>query len=202
MTSDVYNPLDKENLGRSVADALLMNPLKRLLDITPFEGSGIYAIYTTTQAAPYELLAKLDYGSFNYPPVYVGKAIPEGGRKGVTGPEAKAGRSLYNRLRKHSQSLGDASNLNPSEFWCRYLVVDDIWIPLGESLLINRFSPVWNVVLDGFGNNDPGKGRYSGLRPRWDVLHPGRSWAKKCQPRPESPELLSAEVRKHLELYA
>ena len=39
------------------------------------------------------------------------------------------------------------------------LSVDDIWIPLTESLLIERFKLVWNRVLDGFGNQDPGKER-------------------------------------------
>jgi hypothetical protein len=60
-------------------------------------------------------------------------------------------------------------------------VVDDIWIPLGESLLIEMFSPVWNRLIDGFGNHDPGKGRYQQQRSPWDVLHPGRSWAEKLQ---------------------
>jgi hypothetical protein len=41
-------------------------------------------------------------------------------------------------------------------------------------------------LIDGFGNHDPGSGRYKGVRPRWDVLHPGRSWADKCQPRQET----------------
>jgi len=30
---------------------------------------------------------------------------------------------------------------------------------------------VWNVVIDGFGNHDPGAGRYNGERTRWDTLH-------------------------------
>ncbi len=32
-----------------------------------------------------------------------------------------------------------------------------------------------NKIIDGFGNHDPGKGRYNQLRSRWDKLHPGRS---------------------------
>jgi hypothetical protein len=31
--------------------------------------------------------------------------------------------------------------------------VDDIWIPLGESLLIEMFSPLWNKVLDAMALN-------------------------------------------------
>ncbi len=60
--------------------------------------------------------------------------------------------------------------------------MDDIWIPLGESLLIQMFTPVWNRLIDGFGNHDPGKGRYQGQMPSWDVLHPGRGWVGRLQP--------------------
>ena len=34
--------------------------------------------------------------------------------------------------------------------------MDDIWIPLGESLLIEMFVPLWNRILDGFGIHDLG----------------------------------------------
>jgi len=30
---------------------------------------------------------------------------------------------------------------------------------------------------DGFGNHDPGSGRYNQKRSVWDQVHPGRSWA-------------------------
>ena len=48
-----------------------------------------------------------------------------------------------------------------------------------EAQLIRRFSPLWNSVVDGFGNHDPGKGRYEQARSEWDVLHPGRPWAER-----------------------
>ena len=92
------------------------------------------------------------------------------------------GLALYNRLSEHSESVNAVENLNLGDFRCRFLVVDDIWIPLAESLMIERFSPVWNRVLDGFGNHDPGRGRYSGKMPFWDCVHPGRAWAKRLQP--------------------
>jgi hypothetical protein len=34
-------------------------------------------------------------------------------------------------------------------------------------------------VLDGFGNHDPGRGRYDQQKSAWDVIHPGRQWAGK-----------------------
>ena len=91
-----------------------------------------------------------------------------------------------------------ATDLDIHDFRCKNLVVDDIWIPLGEALLIARFSPVWNSAIDGFGNHDPGSGRYGGQRPRWDVLHPGRLWAERCQPRQESPAALRLTVETYL----
>lgn len=39
------------------------------------------------------------------------------------------------------------------------------------------FRPLWNVVVAGFGNHDPGKGRRGQEKSVWDTLHPGRSWA-------------------------
>jgi hypothetical protein len=44
------------------------------------------------------------------------------------------------------------------------------------------FSPLWNRKIDGFGNHDPGSGRYNQQRSPWDVIHPGRPWAAKLQP--------------------
>jgi len=69
---------------------------------------------------------------------------------------------------------------------CRYLTADDIWIPLGESLLIEIFKPVWNVVIEGFGNHDPGKGRQKQVKSPWDTVHAGRSWAATLPDHPRS----------------
>jgi hypothetical protein len=131
-------------------------------------------------------------------PIYIGKAIPSGGRKGAAIFSDITGRYLWNRLREHADTINSVANLRVEDFRCRYLRVDDIWIPLGETLLIAHFRPVWNLALDGFGNHDPGSGRYSGLRPLWDVLHPGRAWANKCRPRPETAAQLALRVAKFL----
>jgi len=126
-------------------------------------------------------------------PIYVGKAVPAGARKGGFGLDAAPGTVLYGRLAQHADSIQQVKNLDLADFRCRYLTVDDIWIPLGESLLIQTFSPVWNHLIDGFGNHDPGKGRHEGQMPSWDVLHPGRAWAGKLQQnRRSADELLAA----------
>jgi hypothetical protein len=49
-----------------------------------------------------------------------------------------------------------------------------------EAALIKINMPLWNTAVDGFGNHDPGSGRYEQAKSDWDVIHPGRSWAEKC----------------------
>jgi len=193
-----YNPLDKSNLGASVADALLGRKPRQLHGLKTFEGVGVYALYYTGEFPPYKRLADFNQGDDPQAPIYIGKAIPEGGRKGILGKAAASSRALHRRLKEHAESIQASSNLNVADFVCRFLTVDDIWIPLGESLLIAKFSPLWNMTIDGFGNHDPGKGRYNGLVPRWDVLHPGRVWAARCQPRAETAEQIADEVEARL----
>jgi len=81
---------------------------------------------------------------------------------------------LWTRLVDHAKSLEQAENLSVDDFLCRYLCVQHLWIPLAEQVLVRKFQPVWNVVLDGLSNHDPGRGRRNMRRPRWDVLHSGR----------------------------
>ena len=193
-----YNPLDKTNLGKSVAEALLGRKPMALGGLGTFSGAGIYAIYYTGTFAAYNALSARNAGDRFEAPIYVGKAIPKGARKGGTGKSSELGRALYDRLREHAESVRSVANLDIADFYCRYLVVDDIWIPLGESLLIAKFAPIWNSIVEGFGNHAPGKGRHEGKRPVWDVLHPGRAWALKCAERDESPAQIEAQVRSFL----
>ena len=51
-----FNPLDKRNLGTSVATAMLDKPVVTLPP-EPFEGAGIYAIYYTGSYSAYERIA-------------------------------------------------------------------------------------------------------------------------------------------------
>ena len=50
-----------------------------------------------------------------------------------------------------------------------------------EAALIKLNTPLWNTAVDGFGNHDPGSGRYEQAKSDWDVIHPGRAWAEKCK---------------------
>lgn len=192
----LYNPLDKTNLGASVASALLAQDLHPLKDLSRFHGAGVYALYYHGNFAAYQNIKSIR-GEREIP-IYVGKAIPAGARKGAVGLTDNPGEVLYKRLKEHADSIRVASNLRIEDFSCRYLVVDDIWIPLGEALVIASFSPLWNNLIDGFGNHDPGKGRHAGLRPRWDTLHPGRKWALNLRERTESMKHIGDEVVAHL----
>lgn len=171
-----YNPLHKNNLGESVADALLTSEMSELPP-TPFKGSGVYAIYYTGDFPPYGKIRAKNSDEIQTP-IYVGKAVPKGARKGIRKHEGDSDDQLFQRLKEHADSIR-ATDLLLDDFKCRFLVVDDIWIPLGESLLIQKFNPLWNVLLDGFGNHDPGGKRLGGETSRWDTVHPGRLWVEK-----------------------
>ena len=189
-----YNPLDKRNLGASIVEALLQKMPQPLAELNDFQGAGIYAIYFTGDSKLYSPLAKRNQrGKFAWP-IYVGKAIPEGGRKGAATIGDYKGKALHKRLNEHARSIEQAGNLNLDDFQCRYLMVDDIWIPLAESLLISKLLPPWNCSLDGFGIHDPGGGRRKGQRSVWDVIHPGRPWAKLSAENAKSGKEISAEL--------
>jgi len=190
--TDVYNPLDIENLGQSVMGAILNGTVTPLGALPAFKGAAVYAIYYTGAYACYSRVAERNRNDRYELPIYVGKAVPSGGRKGVQVATTTNTVALRSRLIEHGKSIMAASNLDLADFWVRWLVVEPIWIPLGESLLISRFNSVWNALIDGFGNHDPGEGRIRETVSRWDTLHPGRPWAHRFPPRLETDK----EIRK------
>lgn len=193
-----YNPLDRLNLGKSVADALLERAPEPLADIEDFLGEGIYALYYAGSFKLYEPISSQNRDGFFEAPIYIGKAVPPGSRKSGGLVREKVSKALIKRLGEHARSIEDSENLDIGDFWCRFLVVEDIWIPLGETLLISKFGPIWNEVVDGFGNHTPGAGRFKQKRSRWDVIHPGRAWAAKCKPREETEDQILSAVKSRL----
>lgn len=193
-----FNPLDKINLAKSVGAALAEVDPAPLGELERFEGSGVYSLYYTGDFYAYKPLAEVNRVEVTAP-IYVGKAVTAGARKGGGFIASDAvGEALYKRLSDHAKSVNQATNLSIEDFMCRYLVVDDLWIPLGESLLISQYSPVWNVLVEGFGNHDPGKGRHAGARPLWDMLHPGRSWADRLTPNSKNATQIGQEALQYL----
>ncbi len=197
-----FNPLDRVELGRSVGQALLLSACKALPPTDRFDGAGIYAIYYQGAFDAYRPIALADCEW----PIYVGRAMPDGGRKGLVGLGASPGPKLYQRLRQHYNSLKAVSNLDERDFRCRYLVVEDIWIPLAERLLISHYRPLWNGVVEGFGGHAPGgkpggtTGRGGQQKSAWDTMHPGRSFAKGRATRVRA-EAIRKLIADHLDKY-
>lgn len=200
-----YNPLDKNSIGDNIVRELAASPIHLLPSLKSggrglaareyvFEGAGIYALYYVGDFSAYSRITAGNKENRFEAPIYIGKADPKGGRKGALELDAAEGTPLYSRLKDHASSIDHAVNLQISDFRCRFLVVDDIWISLGERRAIQRFLPLWNTTVDGFGNHDPGNRRKEQYRSDWDVVHPGRSWAEKLGRSPKTVEQILASV--------
>jgi hypothetical protein len=159
-----------------------------------FEGAGIYAIYYFGDFDLYQRIANDPQRQSLVQPIYIGKADPKGGRKGDLELDAGIGTALFDRLREHAKSINDAENIEVEDFSCRCLVVDEVWIGLAERLAIRRYLPIWNTLIDGFGNHDPGGRRATQYKSDWDVIHPGRRWAKKLAIGPTTTEQIRRKV--------
>jgi hypothetical protein len=109
-----YDPLDYADLAKSVVQALLGGPDEPLPPREVFEGSGVYAICHSGDFSGYLPLVQLR----DPRPIYVGKAVPTGARKG--GRRVLGGKELYQRLKQHSESIEQAQDLQ-KDFTCRYL---------------------------------------------------------------------------------
>lgn len=99
---EVFNPLDKTNLAESVRDHLLKRPVVQLPP-DRFMGAGIYAIYYTGGFQAYRKIARVAPSDEKAIPIYVGKAVPAGSRKGGYGL-APTQRTFY---------IGDCWNTPP-----------------------------------------------------------------------------------------
>lgn len=195
-----YNPLEKANLAASIVRAILESPVKSLSETSHLIGAGVYVIYYTGKLECYASVAAKNQGGKFGQPIYIGKAIPKGGRKGGLSDDASAkGTALRDRLVQHLTSVSEAANLGAEHFHYQSLVVDDIWIPLGENVLIERYKPVWNRVLDGFGNKDPGQRRKAQYCSPWDVLHPGRKFATKLGANPRTAAEIEVDLKSYFE---
>ena len=176
MRTEEYNPLDYANLTKNCVQELMARGPWALASIPgrPFVGAGVYALFYRGNLSEYAPVCSMvaDW------PIYVGKAVPQGARKGKFGGVNTS--PLHSRLKEHHGSILAANEtLAVDDFLCRYLVVTPLWITMAERFLIEHYQPLWNVCIEGFGNHDPGSGRHAGLISWWDVLHPGRAWAKK-----------------------
>jgi hypothetical protein len=155
----------------------------------PFSGSGVYALYYIGKAGIYSKFGnEINRTGYNIP-IYVGKAVPEGWRQSRTLEPSDNKTKLFSRIKEHSKSIQSTKNLNMADFHCRFMIFEGDarnMIAAVEAILIAEKTPLWNSVVDGFGNHAPGKERKTGRLPAWDVLHPGRGWTTQMEgDRPE-----------------
>ncbi len=88
-----YNPLSKRNLAGSIVSKLLNQPAE-MLPPPRFPGVGIYLIYYTGSFGPHAKIAQANKSNRFAQPIYVGKAIPAGGRNGLEGFDVPNGHAL------------------------------------------------------------------------------------------------------------
>jgi len=168
-------------------------PFELLPPSEKFAGPGIYAIYYSGKTEVYKNIYSENT------PIYIGKAVLPGWRQGRVKLDSKDA-ALYRRLREHSRNIDAVNNLDVKDFSCRFVVLpaeqSDL-IGTLEAALIRKYNPLWNSYIDGFGNHDPGKGRYNQAKSEWDVLHEGRKWADKLKGEAPLMELILKKVKKY-----
>ena len=175
-------------------------PVYELPPSVRFIGSGVYAIYYTSTLDIYNRISQVNRIRYDLP-IYVGKAIPTGARRGRGGKESS---NLFKRLSEHSTSVRDVQNLDISHFHCRFVIIphdEDALIAPIESAIIRQYNPLWNSWVDGFGNHAPGGGRSGQARSQWDVIHHGRIWANNLEgiKGEHDPEVVLKNIRRYVE---
>lgn len=182
---------------------------------------GVYIIYYTGSHHMYSDLSERNRVE-SIKPIYVGKAVSTGSRIGQSGkfqapalgsseedggttiedaklilsPNAseKLDNHLFKRLNEHANNIKKTNTLDVDDFQVRVIPMAAAMVQWAEAVMINRLKPVWNAQISGFGNHDPGKGRYEQARSIWDQIHPGRPWAEKLKN-------LTAYDEQHLKRY-
>ncbi|MBU3824725.1 MAG: Eco29kI family restriction endonuclease [Candidatus Oceanisphaera merdipullorum] len=166
-------------LINEAVDFMINTPMEPLPPDNRFPGGGVYALYYTGKFPQYEKI----YQSNKDLPIYIGKAVLSGWRQGRGSTKINQP-ALYNRLKEHARSIAATSNLEVTDFKCKFLLLTDQeadLISTVEAAMTRRYNPLWNSYIDGFGNHDPGKGRYEQAKSEWDILHSGRVWADRLK---------------------
>ncbi len=188
---------------RSVVDDaiafFITTPVHHLPPPERFLSGGGYALYYIGDFEPYKRLAMVNKKEA-VQPIYVGKAVPPGWRTSRSRRSETS--DLFRRLDEHARNIQQTSNLKVNDFLCRFMVLKDVEVDLVvpvEAELIRKYRPLWNVTIDGFGNHDPGAGRYNQAISEWDVLHPGRSWVQRMKGKPPRWDDVVTNVKRHFD---
>ncbi len=166
-----------------------------------FSDTGVYALYYTGQNQLYKRYAELNRLSYGFP-IYVGKAVPKGWRQArQSDTETTQSKELFSRLKEHSRSISAGASLSIDDFSCRFVIFEQDssdMISTVEAALIKLNRPLWNTAVDGFGNHNPGRGRYEQAKSDWDAIHKGRAWAEKCNGKSKSKVAILRSIENHL----
>ncbi len=176
-------------------------PVQPVPPIEKFEGTGVYALYFIGKGSLYNQFHEINRLEYRQP-IYVGKAVPRRWRQGREC--SSKSNELYRRLCDHAKSIAQAENLYIEDFLCRFMILENEasnLIGTVEAALIRHYQPLWNCLIDGFGNHDPGRGRYNQEISEWDVLHPGREWARKCALSLVDIEILKQKIANYFQVY-
>lgn len=200
-----------EHVYRNDAFAELVKDAVRFFNGTPvhmlpppesFVGAGVYALYYTGSHPLYKRYAELNRLSYSCP-IYVGKAVPKGWRQARSSDNAlNQSHELIGRLREHGRSITLGAGLSLNDFMCRFVIFEEEgsdMISTIEAALIKLNKPLWNTAVDGFGNHDPGSGRYEQAKSDWDVIHEGRLWANKCNGKHAEKNTIISNIHLHLD---
>ncbi len=175
-------------------------PVHALPPPEKFTGTGVYALYYIGKNELYKKYAELNRLSYGYP-IYVGKAVPRGWRQSRQSDNAlNQSNELFSRLKEHSRNISSGHGLEIADFYCRFVIFEEDgsdMISTIEAALIKLNRPLWNTIVDGFGNHTPGAGRFEQAKSDWDQIHPGRGWAEKCNGMPKDKDKIIAEIEKH-----
>lgn len=200
-TKHVFQSPEFEELIKDAIRFFNGTPIQPLPPIESFEGTGVYALYYIGKYGIYKGFHEINRLEFSQP-IYVGKAVPRGWRQGRVIKSSST--ELYRRLCDHTKSITSAENIKVDDFLCRFMILENAasnLIGTIEAALIRHYHPLWNCIVDGFGNHDPGKGRYNQEKSEWDLLHPGRMWAEKCMPSSKSKVEIEDSIKRYFSTY-
>jgi hypothetical protein len=187
-----------QSVVEDAVEFLGKTPVHPLPPTMHFIGSGVYALYYFGNYELYTKITTLNREAQSQP-IYVGKAVPPGWLTARSKDIAMS--DLSRRLREHTRSIQQTAELRVEDFQCRFMILggveSDLIGPV-EAVLIRRYKPLWNTLVDGFGNHDPGAGRYNQAKSEWDVLHPGRFWAERLTGESPSLERIITKIRQFL----
>lgn len=183
-----------ESVVKEAISFFATTPTYQLSSLQTFSGAGVYGLYYTGSFDLYDKLAKANQADLKHP-IYIGKAVAPGWRTART--KTTSGAYICHRLNEHTRSIKQVANLTVEDFSFRFMILTnveyDLIVPV-EAALIRNHEPLWNNVIDGFGNHNPGRGRYNQAPSEWDVLHPGRSWVARLTGNPPDIEATTAKV--------